>query len=269
MKEDIELIYINRDYSYSNPSHVLSSAIDKMKNEIHSVSKIDKLNEIIEFIEELILKNKTNTFLKDDFKRKIAYLINDDDLDLSLKNISNLVEKEYGEEYSFESNFSKIIYNIKLKFSYSPEVDDLAVVIDRDRGSSNDEVFIELIEKSKEENIDLYLTNPCIEFWFLLHLINNKNEIDDVIKHESKKTLDNSSKTINKLKQYYKKETKNKNTYQKNQSDFSLFFKSKNLNRAFVNAQLFDSNVKALVQKTGTNIHKLIKKMIKPSLYKD
>ncbi len=53
---------------------------------------------------------------------------------------------------------------------YSSADDMFAVVIDRDCGNHSRELMEECVRKCQEKNYGIYVTNPCFEFWLLLHL---------------------------------------------------------------------------------------------------
>lgn len=54
--------------------------------------------------------------------------------------------------------------------------DVFAVMIDRDQFSHSDEQLTDLIERCEKKNYVFLLSNPCFEFWLLLHLSDVKRE---------------------------------------------------------------------------------------------
>lgn len=57
--------------------------------------------------------------------------------------------------------------------------DVFAVVIDRDSGSHSEKLLRDLFLQCKEKNCFCYLTNPCFEFWLLLHVSDVWEEYKD------------------------------------------------------------------------------------------
>lgn len=67
--------------------------------------------------------------------------------------------------------------------------DDLfGIVIDRDCGSHSVEQMNRVLGKCKEKNYLCYITNPCIEFWQLLHVSDVASEysesLEDILRNE-------------------------------------------------------------------------------------
>lgn len=68
-------------------------------------------------------------------------------------------------------NYRKFLKEFKIY-----ETDRFVVVMDRDCKNHHEEELQECIKTCKEKGYELYLTNPCFEFWLLLHLCDVKNE---------------------------------------------------------------------------------------------
>lgn len=69
----------------------------------------------------------------------------------------------------------------KFLSTYKGEDDNdiFAVVIDRDKGSHSEENIRQLYKVCKENGIHCFITNPCFEFWLLLHICNIEEELSD------------------------------------------------------------------------------------------
>lgn len=52
---------------------------------------------------------------------------------------------------------------------YKNDWDYICIIIDRDKGNVKPQQYIQMIEKCREKNIRLFVTNPTFEFWLLLH----------------------------------------------------------------------------------------------------
>ncbi|MEA3422876.1 MAG: RloB domain-containing protein [Bacillota bacterium] len=63
-------------------------------------------------------------------------------------------------------------------------------MVDRDKGSfvnhPNNNQYAYVVEKCRENGIDFYLTNPCFEFWLLLHF-DEVHQLDKTSLLEKKK----------------------------------------------------------------------------------
>lgn len=54
--------------------------------------------------------------------------------------------------------------------------DVFAVMVDRDQFSHTNEQLMDLLERCRINNYGFYISNPCFEFWLLLHLSDVKKE---------------------------------------------------------------------------------------------
>ncbi|MCK9183516.1 MAG: RloB family protein [Fibrobacteraceae bacterium] len=52
---------------------------------------------------------------------------------------------------------------------YDPKIDKLCLVADRDAGSFTPGQYDYVLRTCREKNVQLYVSNPCFEFWLLLH----------------------------------------------------------------------------------------------------
>ncbi|MFW6680433.1 RloB family protein [Lacrimispora sp. AGF001] len=62
---------------------------------------------------------------------------------------------------------------------FDQDSDCFAVILDRDCGNHSRQLMIECIEICKERGYGCYISNPCFEFWLLLHLCDVKLEYAD------------------------------------------------------------------------------------------
>lgn len=61
---------------------------------------------------------------------------------------------------------------------FDKELDYFAVVLDRDSGSHSRELMEESVKTCREHQYGCFVTNPCFEFWLLLHLCDVKTEFN-------------------------------------------------------------------------------------------
>lgn len=62
---------------------------------------------------------------------------------------------------------------------YDKATDVFGIVLDRDCGSHSLEVMEESVKYCQENGIHCYISNPCFEFWLLLHLCDVMTEFGD------------------------------------------------------------------------------------------
>lgn len=73
---------------------------------------------------------------------------------------------------------------------FQGENDSFGIVIDRDCGSHSIAQINNVVAKCKHKNISYYISNPCFEFWQLLHVSDVKSEYSEVLEDIYKNELD-------------------------------------------------------------------------------
>ncbi len=94
-----------------------------------------------------------------------------DDITMAGKKIIENLQNEL-RPVNIIDDFPSIIENSKI--TYSEDFDRVCFIIDRDKDSFTKEQYDYVLGKCHEHNFGFYLTNPCFEFWLLLHF-------DDII----------------------------------------------------------------------------------------
>jgi hypothetical protein len=147
--------------------------------------------------------------------------------------------------------------------TYEPEVDTIAFIVDRDRNSffetEETKQYSYVLQTCRENNIRLYVSNPCFEFWILLHF-------DEVLEIDKEKLLKNDriSKSPNsecfvqgEIRELFKKH--GLGTYKKERYDALQL--AARVDTAVRNEKQFCENVEELEHTVGCNIGLLIEDM--------
>lgn len=131
------------------------------------------------------------------------------------------------------------------------ENDEIILVCDRDAHSFVSSQFDAVMEVCQKHNILLCLTNPCIEFWFLLHHTDCKEfKQEDIL--QNKKVSKNSF--------IYSELKKKDPSYTKNNFNVDLYLSK--LPEALKNATYYEDDITKLKSKVGSNLPLVIKKYI-------
>lgn len=133
---------------------------------------------------------------------------------------------------------------IKKQSTYCPDIDKIIIIGDRDRQSFVDKQYDRVLDLIKDRNIDLIISNPCLEFWFLLHYTDAK----EINKKEWNSLPDAAQLVINELKKF---ETK----YKKTNINIRNYIGKEDT--AIKNAKLYSTNLVDLKNNIGTNMEKL------------
>ena len=109
-----------------------------------------------------------------------------------------------------------------------------------------------VVNTCKDHRFDLFITNPCFEFWLLLHFI-------DVNSLDKSKLLENSF--VNKNRRFTEHELFRRMAYRKNKYNADLLVKR--LNIAIKNEANYCEDIDSLMQHVGSNLGKLFKMIMK------
>jgi hypothetical protein len=130
---------------------------------------------------------------------------------------------------------------------YDNNQDIFCIVIDRDQHSNIDEC----IQHCNEKNYKVFLTNPCFEFWLLLHLMDdviNKYNCEDLFKNKKlSRTHSYVSYEVSKIAKHGKKNIGFAKNY------------LHNIDFAIKQADESETTINNLITKIGTNIGDLFK----------
>lgn len=140
--------------------------------------------------------------------------------------------------------------------NYFPDKGDcFCIIVDRDKHSFTEEQYDALLQKEEEKEVQLYVSNPCFEFWLLLHFSDCKQYNGDELLENHKVTPKRSfavsllQKTLN-------------GSYSKQKLGFEKNYKD-NVKTAIKNAQLYSVDVRELKNNLGTNVGVLIESFFK------
>ena len=136
--------------------------------------------------------------------------------------------------------------------TYDESLDRICLVIDRDRKSFSSEQYNFVVSVCEKHHIDLYVSNPCFEFWLLLHY-RKRNELNVPKLKKNEKNPGNN-------KTYTESELLNVDpTYRKNNYRVQEFIGR--IDTAIMNSKEFACLVDDLENEVGSNIAFLIEKI--------
>ena len=156
-------------------------------------------------------------------------------------------------EIGFDLNYRKYLRK------YTNPNDKYAIIIDRDCGNHSVEEMNQCINHCIKNNYNCYISNPCFEFWLLLHFMDVENKISvneisiDEIKENRKVSNRHTfvSFELSKLAGHGKSHIKFDRNY-KDKIDIAI-------QRA--RSKAFASTNDELIYNVGTNIWQLIEEM--------
>lgn len=270
MREDIgidpliELIPIIRSYSeegWSNPKKILDRVIRNLEeSKTGHISYETLLNRIMEHFYEagsivngLQGKNIWNTMSRV-CTEDLCQALNRDVEDVS--DVCNRIFKKLQERCGLRHVISDISDIIEREnITYAEGFDKICFIVDRDKESflstpGNDQ-YSYVMDKCREKGFGLYVTNPCFEFWLLLHF-------DDVMGVDREKLAENPKVTT---KRRYAEQELRKiwPGYKKNSYRAEVLVAD--IDKAIENEKKFCEDVVGLEKNVGSNIGLLICEM--------
>lgn len=228
-----------QDSGYSN-QHFMVEYIIRRLEQIKNFSNKDR--------------NKMSKYSKM-FERK-NFSLNDM---LELTNFLKDIPDKYPNHFSSTDDLQTQLKSVDILSSFDETYDKVCLVIDRDKGSFTESQFDDVLELARNVNIDLYITNPCFEFYLLLHLVSIEElDTDKILKNEKvgKKTYVEYL-----LNEKMKKLDKKGKGYKKNKYNADYFIE--NFEYGYSNAQKLCCTNAELKNKIGSSVFLLVDKLIK------
>lgn len=131
---------------------------------------------------------------------------------------------------------------------YNPSTDRLILIIDRDKDSFSTNQFYKVLQEAKNNNVEIFITNPCFEFYLALHFSDLKHVPENDIL-ENKKT--NGVTFCHNLLLGYD------STYTKGFYDTRKYLNK--TDTVIVNIQKYENDLSRLENKVGSNLDSLLK----------
>lgn len=211
--------------------------------------------QVIELLEEYLRLRETGaeSLVKDipkDFVEKYGV----DFIEDYLEDSSSVTKKRKNQ---FVTDLMKIGYDInyrKYLQKYNNDLDEFAILIDRDAQTHSETNMQECIEYCNEKQYKCYIANPCFEFWLLLHLSDVKKEYAD------KLDLIKENEKLSEHHTYVSKEVSDKAHHGKSGIGFATNYLPY-VNDAISRAKEFASDEVALIDNVGCNVWKMLEDM--------
>lgn len=267
----VELIPIIRSYSedgWSNPKKILDRIIANLEEEETGLLTYESLlNRIMDYLydEKIITTSKVQAhalwkILEEGCEKVLKKCLND--------NVDNLTEacSKLTEYLNQESDVVNIVNDIAdiiraSNLTYDSRFDEICLIVDRDKESflatpENDQ-YGYVLRTCQKKGFGFYVSNPCFEFWLLLHF-------DEVFRLDKDKLLENPQVTA---KRRYTEHELRKLLPGYSKGKYSVGTLIKKLSVALCNAKKFCQDEDLLISEVGTNVGKLILLLVKKGSY--
>lgn len=261
----IELVPIIRSFSeegWSNPKKILDRIIKNLQeSKENNISYESLLNRVMDYLFETQIIATSKVLARDIWKtmqrictEQLMKSMTDvvEDVESTSKILMDALKREY-EVINVVEDISEIIKNGGL--TYEEGFDQICLIVDRDKKSflskPQNNQYQYVLNKCREMGFLFCVTNPCFEFWLLLHF-------DEVFELDKEKLLENPKITA---KRRYAEDELHKiyPKYKKNSYDAEMLIKD--VDKAIENEKQFCEDIEALEYSVGSNIGKLIERM--------
>lgn len=210
--------------------------------------------QVIELLEEYLSLREAGNNIFSDIPDEIKNNFSPDFIQLYIETPESISPKERNR---FELALRKTGYDLayrKYLSKYTSNFDEFCILIDRDAGSHSSEDMNFILQYCKENNYRCFITNPCFEFWLLLHFSDVYEEYSDQLDliRENKKVSNAHTFVSNEL------------SVKAHHGKKGIAFKEKylpHIEEAIIRASKFASDNEALITDIGCNIWILIKEM--------
>ena len=261
----IELVPIIRSFSeegWSNPKKILDRIIKDLEEDDSGEISIETfLNWIMDYLcengsiaNDRRVRNAIWEMMKEICENKFKKTLEDKVENVEI--IGNKILEKIEENYLIENLVSKLSDIIEHGgWSYEKGFDEICLIVDRDKESfiskpGNDQ-YKYVLDRCLENGFRFCVTNPCFEFWLLMHS-------DKVLELDKDKLLNNSKVTS---KRRYAEDELRKiySGYKKSSYHAEEFVK--NIDTAIKNEKEFCEDIEGLKDSIGSNIGILIEDM--------
>lgn len=261
----IELVPIIRSYSeegWSNPKKILDRILENLEeNKTNSISYETLLNRIMDYFYESKVITTSKIQARSIWKTMCRICAEDlhstfaSDVE-DIEYACNMILRKLGKEYDVIQVVSDISNIIKEGgLTYAEGFDKICLIVDRDRDSfvaaPENNQYDYVVNKCSEKKFGLYVTNPCFEFWLLLHF-------DEVFELDQDKLLKNPQVTA---KRRYAEQELRRICPEYGKSSYRAEEFVRHIDKAIENEKAFCEDVVMLENKVGSNLGILIEEM--------
>ena len=230
-KVDVEVLRRGKKDTNSAPQQVIELLEEYIR--LREQNEDDILQEVSEQFKEMFSLDFIKQFLEDP-----------DKLPKKQKNLFATELKKIGYDINYRKYLKK----------YNDELDEFAVLIDRDMQTHSESNMLECIKYCRDNGYKCYIANPCFEFWLLMHLADIEVEFGDQL-DEIKE-----NKKVSEQHTFVSKEVSDRAHHGKSGINFARKYLPY-IDKAVIQAKRFPGDEYELVDSIGCNLWRLIEEL--------
>ena len=229
--------------------------LDRWKVNSGRSNQFSVVSDVIEYVDKVSAEKRIDSRELEILFNKLVENLKVEELPEIMDRLNRLT-REFPSLFSTEEYIQSQLLSFITLTNFDSEYDKIFIILDRDCHSFTEKQFDEVIVKSKDNNLNLGISNPCFEFFLLLHF-DGVNDLDFNKLKENKKQ---GKKTYveRQLNEYLKEFTGT--SFKKNKYDTEFFITRTDI--AIRNAGYFESGNKNLEDNLGTSVVKIINEIV-------
>lgn len=251
----VPLIRSNSEQGFSNPKKMLEMILENIKErQEDSYSYHTLIDWIVDYVKQErlinlkadIIKEQLEKICKEEIEKKLDETVTGREKSETIKKLLEKLRENI--KCKFKKVSKEMIDNLikENDITYYPGIDEIVMIVDRDKNSFTAEQYEELITACNRNIIRLIVTNPCFEFWLLLHF---DARFDEGKMLQNAKVKEDVTYCQDVLSRYIV-------GYQKNRYDANSLMKK--INKAIKNEKNYCDDTIGLKNNIGSNVGKLI-----------
>jgi len=211
--------------------------------------------QVLELLEEYIrLREQKEDDILNEISEQFKEHYSVDFIKQYLENPNKIPKKQRNK---FVTELKKIGYDInyrKYLRKYNKEMDEFAVLIDRDMQTHSETNMLDCIRYCQDKGYKCYIANPCFEFWLLMHLA-------DILEEFGKQLEDiKQNKKVSEHHTFVSKAVSERGHHGKSGIKFATQYMP-NIDQAIEQAKKFASEENDLIDNIGCNLWKLMEEL--------
>ncbi|WP_176542455.1 RloB family protein [Bacillus wiedmannii] len=247
IKDLIDIKTLEReDGSHSNQRKIVGELHTSLQEVLSlKMKKEEILKQISKLLTSMNIPNVENIL------GAISYILDGEDVEKWLVEVTRVIE-ELGIESEELKEFIEQLGTLKDLLDYEEDYDTVCIIIDRDRQSFKGDQYDEVLTICNTHGYKLGITNPCIEFWLLLHIKDCKeyNE-EEIIKN---------SRVSNKRRYLESLLAQELGAYRKNNLKFEVF--KSGIRDAIIRERMYCEDPDLLKDRVGSSVGVIINSLL-------
>lgn len=238
VSDNIKVMPIKRNNSGSSNPYTIVQDIVSSLEDLNGMSDKEK-NKLKKFAENYSGFNITEFLKCVDYVKKLC--------------------QKYRQHVSNESEVTNFLQFLSKMSTFDKEYDNICIIIDRDQHSFTEYQYEQTLKLCEENNFKLGITNPCFEFYLLLHFDNIDNlKIKDIKENKKKGKKTFVERELNeKIKEL---PTSNGTGFKKNNYNAIHFIN--NFDVGLENVKKYSLKNTELKDNVGSSVFEIVKELI-------